>query len=162
MSIERITRHDVPQVYAFLETIPELQVMPGEPFMDRDEFESAALNDASIALVYWSASMSFGPTGFIYARIGDGDARSEKSACIVYIAVRSDCRGFGIGRELMDACRRELATRGVTNLYLWADEKSGVIDAMHRLGFRRGKSCVWMQGKIDGQLPATTATSAGE
>ena len=62
---------------------------------------------------------------------------------VYYLAVRPDCRGTGLGRELMQASERWLAQRGVPKVQLMVRTTNAAVVAFYQaLGYQDGEVVV--------------------
>jgi len=110
--------------------------------MTRTEVLAAVANPHGVFLL---AEAQGSLLGFCYANTKDIDRPPmETHACLVFLAVRQDARGSGLGHELCQRIVDELKARGVTYVYAWANPNSGVVQFMQRHGWAKGHPCVWM------------------
>ncbi|MEK7165396.1 MAG: GNAT family N-acetyltransferase [Patescibacteria group bacterium] len=66
--------------------------------------------------------------------------------------VHPDFRGFGIGKQLLDATITILKNRGISDLSLLAElDNKKAIHFYKKLGFSRGYKFLWMNKKITGK-----------
>lgn len=106
---------------------PELQVAPGQPFVEPDEWQRMWDHDILLA-----AYLDGEPVGFVHA------VPWRESGCIVYLAVAGEHRRRGVGRALAEHAIRELYRVGVRHVYAWARRGSAVNKLCDAFGFRKG------------------------
>jgi len=89
------------------------------------------------------------PRVFRALRRSEDAQQASAEACLMSIAVRPECQGRGIGRELVEAFCRELSGRGIRAVCLTTDRdhNDGVNRFYQRLGFTVGRSYVTPEGR---------------
>ncbi len=149
MNIRKATVKDFDKLYSLGLNTPELQVTDNEPFMYKDEFKSCIKNKTGI---FYLAEENNEIIGFIYFDTRDAEKNYEncetKWACLVYIAVNNKHRGKNIATKLYETSIKDLKKNKVTNVYAWANPKSGVLDFLKKKDFKEGHECIWMDRKI--------------
>jgi len=137
---------DIRALHEFGCTIPELQVSTEGDFMSPDEVSQAIGNPDGIMYV---AFIKHRIVGFCYANVADSDrTRDPKHACLVYLAVASELRGFGIAARLYDHVVDALREHGVERVHALAHPTSGIIEFLERRDFTKGHPLVWMDGEL--------------
>lgn len=97
-----------------------------------DEFSGLLTQDTVFGFGVWRiGERQAGPAGFVLARLAADEGE------ILTIAVSQAWRGYGLGRDLMEAVLRELHAQRATALFLEVDESNVPAVALYRrLGFR--------------------------
>ena len=96
------------------------------------EFVSLLEQEPVFGFGVWQVGKRRGaPAGFVLARLAADEAE------ILTIAVSRSWRGYGLGRDLMEAVLRELHAARAQTLFLEVDETNAPATALYRrLGFR--------------------------
>jgi len=123
---------------------PEIQVTDDEPFATWYYLSSiwkngvilAALDDKDEHIV-----------GFIAAQYG-----TDRTACLVFLAVDDQYRRKGVATKLYDACIQWLKSDGILSVNCFAhidpDQDSDIVKFLTGKGFMPGRQFVWMDKTI--------------
>ncbi len=154
--IRKADARDFPVLYEIGLATPEIQVTEGEAFMEQAEFLRIIQAESSILLV---AVVNEVVAGFVYVRLDDIDALPGW-ACLVYLVVRPEFRGQGVGTALYRAAEHLAQERGYSNFYAWArcGQDSPIRKLLMHQGYSEGHKYSWM-GKR--QLASVTPVAVG-
>lgn len=133
---------DIPAIVALGGVMPELEVLAGAGFATDAELE-AHFQRRGTRLVALDATRQI--VGFALGSFGDPDAPVVPYACLVYVAVRADLRGTGVGRSLVQACCMGLRAQGADVVYAWARADAPIETLLTSEGFSAGHLYRWME-----------------
>lgn len=137
-----IDQEHLKPLYRLFLNCPELKPSAVAPFATREDFETLLRDERTIP------ALIFNGNGFLVAgavaRIDDiGVPAGPRTACLIWIAVRSDVRDEGYGRRALGMVRATLKARGVTTLYAWSS--SSAQEFFRQAGFAIGEPRVYVE-----------------
>jgi ribosomal protein S18 acetylase RimI-like enzyme len=135
---------DYETLYQFALETPELKVSANDVFMDKEEFLYELTRGDAVAFI---ASNDTEIIGFVLGSIST-DPSSVKAATVVYIVVKPNYQGNGIGHALLQACEQAFREHNVVDVHTWANTHSPVVQLMEKNGFAKGHEYIWMDKKL--------------
>jgi ribosomal protein S18 acetylase RimI-like enzyme len=136
VTVRRAYRFELDRLYNLALATPELQPGAFRVFMDKAEFHRLLFEVVDTATLV--AERGSRILGFLFATF------EKRSARLVFLAVRSECRRRGIGTALYEALRETLPRDVVVTLGGYVPVESPAVAFLEKLGYLPGKSFVWM------------------
>jgi len=138
VNVRRAYRFELDRLYNLALSTPELQPGAFRVFMDKSEFNHSLFEVADPESATLVAERKSRILGFLFATI------EKRSARLVFLAVRPECRRRGIGTALYEALRGTLPRDVVVTLGGYVPVESPAVSFLEKLGYSPGKSFVWM------------------